>query len=203
MEINAIVFDFGDVFVNLKLSAAEEAFRNLGLSELNDELKSLNQQFEIGEIEEFEFLSGFQKFLPDASFDQIRNAWNAMIGDFPLHRLEFLQMLKGKFRLFLLTNTDRIHIAHFEQQVGESFARDFYGCFEKVHYSYELGLRKPDPAVFHKVLQSHQLSPKRTLFVDDREDNIAAAAQIGMRVWRLEVGKQDVTQLFEINPQFI
>jgi len=195
--INTIIFDFGDVFLDLDKDASAEAFKKLGIEKPGDPMLALNHQFEIGKISEEEFLSGFQKELPSRSLDEIRAAWNSIIGDFPLHRLEFLQMLCGRYRLFLLTNTDAIHIDHFEQSVGMTFARDFYKCFEKVYYSYELGMRKPDKAVFEYLIRKHDLRPGRTLFVDDKQENTDAAAATGMQVWNLKPREEDVSHLFE------
>jgi len=96
----------------------------------------------------------------------------------------------------LLTNTDCIHISHFEEQVGVSFYSDFYQCFEQVFYSYEMGMRKPDPNIFTSILNKHNLSPKTTLFIDDKKQNTDAAAQLGIKVWNLQVGKEDVVDLF-------
>ena len=84
-----------------------------------------------------------------------------LIGDFPLHRLEFLQKLSQKYRLFLLSNTDAIHIENFEQKVGMSFYSDFYQCFEKVYFSYEMGMRKPDAEIFNILLKNTIYLPKR------------------------------------------
>ena len=195
--INTIIFDFGDVFIDLDKKASAKAFRNLGVQKPTDGMLALNHQFEIGKISEEKFLTGFQQDIPGASLDDIRAAWNSIIGDFPLHRLEFLQMLSGKYRLFLLTNTDAIHIDHFEQLVGMTFSRDFYNCFEKVYYSYELGMRKPDVAVFEHLIRQHDLKPERTLFVDDKKENTGAAAATGMQVWNLKPGVEDVVQLFD------
>lgn len=194
--INTIIFDFGDIFINLDKPGVEKAFRNLGLTEWHADLDELNKRFEIGEVTELEFIEGFQKHLPNASIDEIRKAWNAVLGDFPEYRLEFLQSLKGKYRLFLLTNTDMIHIEHFEHKEGMSFTRDFYNCFEKVYYSYELKMRKPNVEIFKLLLNKHDLSPKRTLFVDDKKENTDAAASLGIEVWNLQVGQEDVTELF-------
>lgn len=194
--INTIIFDFGNIFIDLNTVGLEKAFRDLGLTEWHDDLDELNKRFEIGKATELEFIQGFQKYLPQASIDEIRKAWNTVLGDFPLERLEFLQSLKGKYRLFLLTNTDMIHIEHFEHKEGMSFTRDFYNCFEKVYYSYELGMRKPNVEVFKMLLHKHELSPKRTLFVDDRKDNTDAAASLGIEVWNLKVGEEVVTDLF-------
>ena len=95
---------------------------------------------------------------------------------FPYIRLEFLQMLSQKYRLFLLSNTDSIHIETFENKTGISFYSDFYQCFEKVYFSFEIGMRKPNADVFQYIINKHELSPKRTLFVDDKKENTDTAA---------------------------
>lgn len=193
--INTLVFDFGDIFINLNKEAVDNAFRDLGLTEWTTTLHRLNTDFEMGKISELEFLEGIQKHIPQASLVDIRTAWNSILGEFPLYRLEFLQSLKGKYRMFLLSNTDKIHIDKFEHQVGLTFSRDFYNCFEKVYFSFEMGKRKPDPEIFNYLIQKHDLSPKRTLFIDDKKENTAAAAALGLEVWNLQVGKEDVTEL--------
>ena len=195
--INSIIFDFGDVFVNLDKEGSINEFKRLGLHGPNKELLAMNDRFEKGTCTELEFIETFQKYLPDATIDEIRKAWNKVIGEFPLYRLEFLQMLAGRFKLFLLTNTDSIHIDHFEHKVGQTFARDFYQCFEKVYYSFEMGMRKPDETVFKNILQKHDLSPKRTLFIDDKKENTDVAEAMGIQVWNLQVGQEDVVDLFE------
>jgi FMN phosphatase YigB (HAD superfamily) len=195
--IDTIIFDFGDIFINLEKEAQIEAFKKLGLNEPNEELIAMNDLFEKGKVSEIEFIESFHKFIPNASLNDIRNAWNTIIGEFPLYRLEFLQLLSHKYRLFLLTNTDEIHINRFENNVGVSFFSDFYQCFEKVYYSYEMGMRKPDAAIYSYIVNKHDLSPKRTLFVDDKKSNTDAAASIGLHVWNLQVGKEDVVDLFD------
>ncbi|MEL1241739.1 HAD family hydrolase [Flavobacterium flavipallidum] len=195
--INTIIFDFGDIFINLDKKATMDGFKRLGLKEWNSELDQLNFQFEKGNITKDEFLIGFQKQMPNASIEEILESWNAILADFPLYRLEFLQMLSKKYRLFLLSNTDSIHIETFEQRVGASFYGDFYQCFEKVYFSYEMGMRKPDAEIYQTLLNKHELQAKRTLFVDDKKENTDAAAALGIHVWNLQVGKEDVIDLFQ------
>ncbi|WP_395045581.1 HAD family hydrolase [Flavobacterium sp.] len=195
--INAIIFDFGDIFINLEKEAQIEAFKKLGLPGPNDELIQINDKFEKGKITELQFLESFQKFIPNVTIIDVRTAWNVIIGEFPLYRLEFLQLLSHKYKLFLLTNTDEIHISKFEHNVGISFFSDFYQCFEKVYYSYEMGMRKPDLNIFTTILNKHDLSAKRTLFIDDKKVNTDAAASLGIHVWNLQVGKEDVVDLFK------
>jgi putative hydrolase of the HAD superfamily len=195
--IDTIIFDFGDIFINLDKQATIDGLERLGLSSWNKDLDRLNISFEKGQISRDEFLLGIQKQIPNASIDEILMAWNAVLLDFPLYRLEFLQLLSKKFRLFLLSNTDAIHIDHFEQREGASFYGDFYQCFEKVYFSYEMGMRKPDAEIYTTLINRHELSPKRTLFVDDKKDNTDAAKALGLHVWNLQVGKEDVIELLD------
>ena len=195
--IDTIIFDFGDIFINLDKQATIDGLERLGLSSWNEDLDQLNISFEKGQISRDAFLLGIQKQIPNATTDEILMAWNAVLLDFPLYRLEFLQLLSKKFRLFLLSNTDAIHIDHFEQREGASFYGDFYQCFEKVYFSYEMGMRKPDAEIYTTLINRHELSPKRTLFVDDKKDNTDAAKALGLHVWNLQVGKEDVIELLD------
>ena len=195
--IDTIIFDFGDIFINLDKQATIDGLQRLGLSSWNEDLDQLNISFEKGQISRDNFLLGIQKHIPNATIDEILAAWNAVLLDFPLHRLEFLQLLSQKYRLFLLSNTDAIHIDYFEQREGASFYGDFYQCFEKVYFSYEMGIRKPDAEIYNALIRLHELSPKRTLFVDDKKDNTDAAKTLGLQVWNLQVGQEDVVELFD------
>jgi putative hydrolase of the HAD superfamily len=194
--IDTIIFDFGDIFINLDKEATPLALKKLGLKEWNSNLDALNLDFEKGKISETEFILGFQNYIPNASIHQIREAWNAILLDFPLYRLEFLQMLSQKYRLFLLSNTDSIHIERFQHKAGISFYRDFYQCFEKIYFSFELGMRKPEAAIFEFIIKEHNLLPKNTLFVDDNLQNIESAEKLGLQVWHLQKGEEDVIDLF-------
>ena len=195
--IDTIIFDFGDVFINLDKQASLTALKKLGLDFWNDDLEQLNQQFERGKVTEVQFMIGLKKLIPNASVDDLRAAWNSVLIDFPLRRLEFLELLKRKYRLFLLSNTDEIHISKFEHKAGATFAREFYQCFEKVYFSFEIGVRKPDPEAFKYIINKHDLSTKRTLFIDDKKVNTDIAASLGMQVWNIIPGKEDVVELFD------
>ena len=197
--INTIIFDFGDVFINLDKEAPAVEFKKLGLEEWHPDLEELNLQFEKGKISESQFIKGFQKHLQNATIEEIRYAWNSIIGDFPLYRLEFLQMLSFKYRLFLLSNTDAMHMEKFQHKVGMTFIREFYQCFEKVYFSFELGMRKPDVEIFNYIIKKHDLNPKRTLYIDDKKANTEIAEAVGLSVWNLQIGKDDVVNLYEKN----
>ena len=195
--IEAIIFDLGDVFLNLNYQASIDAFKKLGLNDWNDDLKSKAISFETGKIDELQFMEAIQKYIPNAELIDIRKAWNAVIGDFPLERLEFLEKLQNKYDIFLLSNTNPTHIDRFEHHVGLTFAREFYAHFNKIYFSYETKVRKPDEAVFNLILKQNNLKPNKTLFVDDMLEHIEVAKRLGINTWQILVGQDDVTNLFD------
>ncbi|KGO92426.1 HAD family hydrolase [Flavobacterium subsaxonicum] len=195
--INTIIFDMGDVFLNKDKQAKVDALAKIGITDWNDDLEKLEKKLETGKIGEEGYLKGIQPHTNGASLEAIKDAWNAGITDFPLYRLEFLQKLSANYRLFLLSNTDPIHIEKFEQEAGASFYSDFYQCFEKIYFSHEIGVRKPDADAFNHVINKHDIQPKRTLMVDDKKFNTDAAAELGFQVWNLQKGEEDVVDLFD------
>ncbi|WP_329804964.1 HAD family hydrolase [Flavobacterium facile] len=195
--IEAIIFDLGDVFLNLNHQASVDAFKKLGLNDWNEELKTKSILFETGKIDEYEFMLAIQKYIPNENFEDIREAWNAVIVDFPLERLEFLEKLQNKYKLFLLSNTNQTHIDKFEHRVGLTFAREFYAHFNKIYFSFEMKVRKPDEAVFNLILKQNNLKPNKTLFVDDTLEHIEVAKGLGINTWQIIVGQDDVTNLFD------
>lgn len=197
--IDTIIFDFGDIFINLNKQGTISGLQKLGMKEWNSEMDRLNLLFETGDVSYDDFISGFQNELPNASIEEILEAWNAVLADFPSYRLDFLKELSKKYRLFLLSNTDSIHISTFEKRSGISFYTDFYNCFEKVYFSFDMGLRKPDPKIYQFLLDKHNLVPENTLFVDDKTENTDSAARLGINVWNLQVGKEDVIDLYKKN----
>jgi putative hydrolase of the HAD superfamily len=82
--------------------------------------------------------------------------------------------------LALLSNTNPIHIDEVRRRLGPFGYGEFARCFERIFYSYEMGLRKPDPAIYAAV--DHELgiaNPAEVLFIDDNAANIASAAKHG------------------------
>lgn len=193
--IDTVIFDFGDIFINLDKPKLEKELQNIGLTEWNNSLVALNHNYEIGKITEKDFLTEFQKQIPKVESNTIKKAWNSILADFPEYRLTFLEELTSKYKLFLLSNTDFTHIEEVKRKVGSEFHDRFINCFEKVYYSFDMGMRKPDASIYKYLIEKHNLNTQNTLFVDDRKVNTDAAKNIGLSVWNLQVGKEDVTEL--------
>ena len=195
--VKNIIFDFGDVFINLDKEILSRELTELPSPLLLTRLKLLNDDFEIGHIGAEGFLEGLQQAFPGRGRKTLLTLWNSMLLDFPVRRLEFLEKLAQtrKYRLFLLSNTNELHIPHVAQKLGDSDYNRFRSSFEGFYLSHEIGLRKPDKEIFEFVLQKHLLYPQETLFIDDTLENIEAAAGIGLQTWHLQVGQEDITQL--------
>ena len=148
-------------------------------------------------ISKTDYLIGLNNLVPNATPEEVLTAWNAVLLDFPIYRLEFLEELSKNYTLFLLSNTDSIHINHFKEKVGEAFYNRFYNCFKKVYFSYDLGMRKPDIEIYNFVINENNLIPEKTLFVDDNFDNIEGAKKTGLQVWHLLKGKEEVIDLYD------
>lgn len=195
--VKNIIFDFGDVFINLDKSVVVRELMHLGDPELLEQLKVLNDAYEIGAISTKSFLDGLQRAFPSRDRETLSNLWNAMLLDFPEYRLKYLQELanNGSYRLFLLSNTNELHIRHVKEKMGPERFALFKNSFEGFHLSHEIQMRKPDKAIFEFVLENHGLHPGETFFVDDTQENIRTALEIGIKSWHLQVGKEDITSL--------
>jgi putative hydrolase of the HAD superfamily len=195
--IKNIILDFGDVLINLDKPATAKAMIEYGFQEITPSLDALFKDYEKGLIGSSQFLDEVALHFPKANRDYLVKAWNAILLDFPEHRLQFLESLANEkeFQLFLLSNTNDLHIECVKQQMGmERFDR-FKNAFDVFYLSYEMGMRKPDAEIFEFVLDENRLIAEETFFVDDVVENTNAAAQLGIQVWNLQVGQEDITQL--------
>ena len=196
--IKNIIFDFGDVFINLD---KEIIFREMpkfgGAMKLTPQMIELNNTYEVGGISSEEFINSLAKLYPSAEPEDIVQIWNGMILDFPDERLDFIETLasEGSYRLFLLSNTNALHISHVETLIGNEKFNRFKSFFEKFYLSYEIRLRKPNVEIYEFVLNENGLNAKETLFIDDTKENTDASEILGIQSWNLQVGKEDIIQL--------
>lgn len=200
-QIKTLLFDFGDVFINLDKSATLKHLAQFGITKLSPEQIEKNKAYEVGKLSSQDFISYYRTNLKDnnTSAEAITTAWNSILLDFPLQRLEFLKELKkkGEFQLILLSNTNELHISWIKEHVN--FYEEFKNCFDAFYLSHEINLRKPNANIYEFVLDQHQLKPKEVLFIDDTKENTDAAKSLGFHVWNIDPETEDVTSLFKTN----
>ena len=197
--IKNIIFDFGDIFVNLDKQAIFRFLKNNGINEFRPKYSALNNDLEVGKITPDEFLDRLGAEFPQFSTIEIADIWNSMLLDFPEYRLNFIEELasENKYRLFLLSNTNALHIPHVGEIMGLDRYAKFKNCFEQFYLSHEIGLRKPDREIYQFVLDENNLQAEETFFIDDTFENTEAAATLGIQIWNLQVGQEDIVQLKE------
>tara|TARA_R100000789_G_C3013901_1_gene151964 strand:- start:822 stop:1427 length:606 start_codon:yes stop_codon:yes gene_type:complete len=198
--IKNIIFDFGDIFINLNKQGTYQAMEALGVTEITPEMINIYHQYEKGLMTTEAFINFFyDKF--DIKKTDLVDAWNAVLLDFPQNRLDFLKELSAskKYRLFLLSNTNDLHIKWVQNSVGNQFYKEFKESFEQFYLSHEIHFRKPDTEIYEFVLNENKIKAAETLFVDDLKENTIAAKQLGIHVWNLTPEKEEVTQLFSKN----
>ena len=171
-----IIFDFGDIFINLDKEATVNALAQLGVSKISEETVRVCQHYEMGMLSTKSFVDFFEaKF--QISSEKLIAAWNAILLDFPEHRLLFLQELakNANYNLFLLSNTNELHISWIQEIWGMPLYNTFKNCFDHFYLSHEMKMRKPNADIFEYVLKKHSLVAQETLFVDDTKENTEAA----------------------------
>ncbi|PWG06272.1 HAD family hydrolase [Polaribacter aquimarinus] len=195
--IKNIIFDFGDIFINLDKKRFAKEIEKLGVSQVDEAVKNILDDYEMGLISTEDFLTFFNQNLKKPK-EALVLAWNSILLDFPLKRLEFLKKLaeSKKYRLFLLSNTNDLHISWIQKDWGMELYNDFKSCFEKFYLTYEIHLKKPNADIYKFVLNENNLIAEETIFIDDTKENTDAANLLGIHTWNLIPGEEDVTQLF-------
>lgn len=203
-NIRHIIFDLGGVLLNIDYLLTEQAFVALGFDDFAARYSQLQQtslfdDFEKGVITQEAFIDAIKSMMPQSINDaQITAAWNAMLLDFPLRRLQILQQLQLHYNLFLLSNTNEIHEAKFNELLKQQTGFPGLGVFfDKVYYSHRIGMRKPDKAIFKFILQQHDLDAAQTLFIDDSPQHIEAARDLGIQTVWLQKGMTIEDDIFK------
>lgn len=190
-----LIFDLGNVLYDIDFKKMNEGFTSIGIKNIESHF-TLNQShplfldLEMGFVNEQAFFDGFRALsnLP-LSNDQITIAWNSLLVGFRKSSIEWLKENNETYPTFLYSNTNQIHhdhfIAEFESKVA---AYPFVSLFKTPYYSHEMGMRKPDPASFTYIVEKEGLVASETLFIDDNEPNVIAAASVGMQVLYLQSG---------------
>ena len=193
--IQNIIFDLGGVIINLDYGRTEQAFIDAGITDFKERYTQLQQtplfdQFEMGKISKDDFINTLIDMSPlPITEEDVVAAWNAMLLNFPLRRLQILQQLRLHHGLFLLSNTNELHELAFNQILYREHGMPNIGVFfDKAYLSHRVGLRKPMKEIFELVLNENGLEAGKTLFIDDSPQHIEGAISVGLQTIWLEKG---------------
>ncbi len=193
LQIKNILFDLGGVIIDLDFERCSREFEKLGIAGFGTHFNLLSQHtvyrdFEKGIISPEKFRDALRSLMKTPATDrQIDHAWMSMLGDIPEERVELLYQISRCYRIFLLSNTNRIHMQKSVSMPGEGSGNSKYlQIFEKNYFSCELGMRKPDAEIFQFVLNDSRLDACETLLIDDSLQNIESARKLGMHAFLLK-----------------
>ncbi len=193
VNIKNIIFDLGGVVLDIDYQKTLDEFKKLGVHNLEDTFTLSSQvelfnQLDCGLISPEDFRNELRNHLnKNLSDSEIDNAWNALLLEWNPERIKLLENLRNDYRIYLLSNTNIIHSKIYnEQLMSLSGGKNLKNYFDKVYYSYEVGLRKPNPEIFKIVLDENGLSSENTLFIDDTLEHIESARKIGLMSYHIK-----------------
>ncbi|MES2764497.1 MAG: HAD family phosphatase [Bacteroidota bacterium] len=188
MPIKNVILDLGGVLYAINYGITRNELEKLAENPIEHIEFSREQQEEIfdlfdkGKITSQQFRDGLRNsYKLKAEDHEINRAWNAMLLHVIPEALEIVKHLAPKVRLVLLSNTNELHIAHIKDECRELFSH-----FEKLYYSYEMGMRKPNADIYEEVLKDRGFIASETLFVDDAPANVEGAIAVGIRGYRID-----------------
>ncbi len=201
--IENIILDLGGVIINLNQELTQKAFQQLFSSNYNEvfaqaKLENIFEKYETGECSTSEFIGFFKNYKQELSTHELQTAWNSMLSDIPLQRIELIKRLVKQYNVYLLSNTNEIHYNFIENYYQHEFADGtFQSLFKKAYLSYNIGLRKPSVEIFEFVLNDDKLNPEKTLFIDDSLEHINSALKLGIKAQYLNLDKHEtLTNIF-------
>ena len=193
--VKNILFDMGGVIIPISHETAVSRFKELGVSDAEKRLDSYTQQGIFGALEEGKITDeDFRRELSllvgrELTWEQCQYAWLGYMMEVPRRNLEILQRLREEgYRVILLSNTNPFIIrwATSSEFDGQGHGIDHY--LDAAYMSYRCGCMKPAEAFFRQVIETEQILPEETLFLDDGPRNIEAAKQLGIRTFLVENG---------------
>jgi putative hydrolase of the HAD superfamily len=193
MKIKAVIFDFGNVIINIDIPRTFQAFASLTgkRQAVIEKLVIENQLFrryESGQFTDIEFREIVRQTVGfPLSDNEVDKAWNSLLLDIPQERIDLLKEIRKKYPIYLLSNTNGIHIEASNAYLKKTFGlKHLDELFDQLFLSYEIGMWKPDTEIYQHVLDTIKLKPQEVLFLDDNHHNIQSANALGIQTILVE-----------------
>jgi len=192
LKFKNLIFDLGGVVIDLQIDQALKEFSDLS-GKTFDEIKNnyfrpdFFYEYEKGLISDEEFKQSLKGFLERTIDDeQIERAWNLMLGKINPARVDMLKRLSGSHKIYLLSNTNAMHVKRFNEILFETTGvRNMDEIFHKAYYSNEVNMRKPDDDIFLHVLEDSGLRAEESVFLDDTVENLETAQKLGINTFQV------------------
>lgn len=194
--IKNLLFDLGGVIMDIRRLNCVASFERLGMKDADSFLGEYSQkgpflQLEEGAISEEQFRDAVRQFIDgEVSDEQIDSAFCDFLVGIPKYRLEQLRQLKKSYNIYMLSNTNSIM---WRSRIAEDFRQEGLereDYFDGIVTSFEAKSIKPDAKIFHTVVEKLGVKPEETLFLDDSQKNLDAAAELGFKTLLVTPGSE-------------
>jgi putative hydrolase of the HAD superfamily len=195
-----LLFDFGNVLIDLDIPLTFERIKALVKKDASEEV--INEavlKYETGKISTDIFINTLlSQCPPKVQALDIIEAWNSMLIGMPAYRFEMLTMLKPKYNLYMLSNTNELHIEWIQRYLKKQHKIDDFEkqYFDDVYYSHLVGDRKPNVSIYEHVIKDAGLTPSLTLFMDDVQENLDVASKLGFGTYRVKE-KEEIAEFLK------
>lgn len=203
--VKNIIFDFGGVIMTIDQNEAMRRFAELGLKDAERWLDPYTQSGIFGDVEDGKITAeDFRQELSsiigrELSFDDCKYGWLGYRKEVPQRNLDILRQLRNDgYRLILLSNTNPFMMSWALSEEFDGQGHSLYDYFDSLYLSYKLGVMKPSPVFFQKVLDCERLTPSESIFVDDGTRNVEAAAALGLHTFCPKNGEEWTKELLEL-----
>lgn len=193
-QIQNLLFDLGNVIIDLDIDKTAKELQQLFRADADKSLfDSIALDYECGKVSTEIFINTIlsQCHRKAQAFDVIE-AWNAMLLGIPDQRLEMLKVLRKKYKVYLLSNTNDLHLEWIYRYLKrvhgiEHFENDF---FDHAYYSHLIRDRKPNPSIFKYIIEDSFMMPSSTLYMDDVQENLDTAITLGFKTHLVLEGEE-------------
>jgi len=187
-DADFLIFDLGNVIVDIDYQKALQRIKEEVSTEFHDKvdgfyLTDFHKDYEVGRIDSGRFREEVRSyFQQDWNDEKVDELWNALLLKIPLERLELISKLKENFQVGVLSNTNLIHIHAVNKILHDDHGiENFDPIFDWVFLSHEMGLSKPSPQIYEKMLVDLGTSGDRVVFFDDLIANVEGAKAVGIQ----------------------
>jgi len=176
------LFDIGNVLLKLHFENFHRKILGDGQAPIPPELEILKDPFETGAITDEEFVTRSTAMLENKVTPAIfTEAWlNIFSLNEPMWKV-VQKLHHDGHRLILFSNTNGLHTRHFLEKY------EGFSLFHHHHFSQEVGAIKPHPDFYQKAVETYQLDPADTAYLDDLPANIATGKKFGFQSWQYDL----------------
>ena len=203
--IKNIMFDLGGVIMDIEKERCVAAFDRLGLRDAASFFGEYSQKgpflrLEEGTMTVDDFHQAMRAEIDgDVTDAEIASAFCQFLIGIPAGRLADLRRLRERHAVYLLSNTNPIMWGSMirDEFIREGCSREDY--FDGMVTSFEAKALKPDEKIFRFAAQKFGIDPCETIFIDDSQSNLDAAAALGFETLHVAPGEEFADKLADMD----